>query len=338
MIPNSVTGIGEWAFSDCASLTNVTIPDAVTNIADYAFFDCQSLSTIVIPDGVTSIGLYAFWSCYGLTTIAIPASVTSIGDRIFYDCTSLSEITVDPLNPAYSSLAGVLFDKSRNTLIFCPEGKAGAYTVPNSVTNIGDGAFYDCSGLTGVTLPDGIVRIGDSAFFDCFRMASAAIPQSVTSIGEYAFNDCASLTSVTIPNGVTNIADSAFYYCRSLASVYFVGNAPNPSTDSSVFSGDDKAVVYYLPGTTGWGTTFDGLPTVLWNPQVQTGNASFGVRTNQFGFNITGTSNLVVVVEASTNLVTWTPLATNTLTSGSANYSDPQWTNYPTRFYRLRWP
>ena len=76
---------------------------------------------------------------------------------------------------------------------------------------------------------------------------------------------------------------------------------------------------------------------MLWNPQVQTIGASFGVQTNQFGFTITGSSNLVVVVEACTNLVNpvWVPVGTTTLTGGSSSFSDPQWTNYPARFYRL---
>ena len=95
-----------------------------------------------------------------------------------------------------------------------------------------------------------------------------------------------------------------------------------------------------MPGATGWYTPFGGVPVVLWNPQAQTGDASFGVRTNQFGFTITGNSNLVIVVEASTNPANplWSPLATNTLTGGSCYFSDPQWTNYPARFYRLRSP
>jgi hypothetical protein len=145
--------------------------------------------------------------------------------------------------------------------------------------------------------------------------------------------------------------------CSYLRGVYFSSNAPSPSNDFSIFLGDGDAIAYYLPGTTGWGSTFDGLPTVLWNPQVQTSAASFGVRsnqfgftvaasfgvrTNQFGFIIPASSNLVVVVEASANLAnpTWYPVGTNTLTlaSGSSYFSDPQWTNYPGRFYRLRWP
>jgi len=103
-----------------------------------------------------------------------------------------------------------------------------------------------------------------------------------------------------------------------------------------VFSYDTEATVYYLPGTTGWGPIFDGLPTVLWNPQAK----NLGVRSNQFGFTITGSSNLVIVVEATTNLVNpvWVPVATNTLTGGSSSFSDPQSTNYLRRFYRFTGP
>jgi hypothetical protein len=149
------------------------------------------------------------------------------------------------------------------------------------------------------------------------------------------FNGC-NLTSVTIPNNVTNIGENAFS-CPHLAKVYLKGDAP--VLGSGVFAGS-IATVYRLPATTGWGETFGGRPIVLWNPQIQTGNTSFGVRSNQFGFYITGTNTFVVVVEASTNLVggVWEPLQTNVLTSGSAQFNDPQWTNYPGRFYRLRMP
>jgi hypothetical protein len=105
-----------------------------------------------------------------------------------------------------------------------------------------------------------------------------------------------------------------------------------------VFYGDDNSTVYYLPGTTGWGPTLGGLPTVLWNPQAQTSDIRLGVRTNQLGFTITGAPNIVVVVEASANLADWSPLVQLTLTGGSSCFSDPEWTNYPARFYRLRSP
>jgi hypothetical protein len=105
------------------------------------------------------------------------------------------------------------------------------------------------------------------------------------------------------------------------------------------FTGD-PAIVYYLPGTSGWGVTFAGRPTALWNPQLQSNDASFGVGPNGFGFNVLGTSNIFVVVEACTSASSaiWYPLATNSLTGGSCFFSDPEWRKYPARFYRLRWP
>jgi hypothetical protein len=103
---------------------------------------------------------------------------------------------------------------------------------------------------------------------------------------------------------------------------------------------DDYATVYYLPGTTGWGTTFGGRPTVLWNPQFQTGAPTFGVQNNQFGFTVSGTTNIPIVLEATTALARplWVNLQTCTLTNGSIYFSDPTWTNYPNRFYRIRSP
>jgi hypothetical protein len=116
-------------------------------------------------------------------------------------------------------------------------------------------------------------------------------------------------------------------------------NAPSLG-GSSVFYGDNNTVVYYLPGTTGWSTNFAGRPTELWPAQVQTTDASFGKRTNHFGFTITWANGMTVVVEACTNPAnpTWIPLGTNTLTNGSAYFSDAQRTNYPGRFYRVRSP
>jgi hypothetical protein len=193
-----------------------------------------------------------------------------------------------------------------------------------------------CTSLTNATIGNNVISIAAGAFASCTSLTSIAIPNSATNIGDAAFMHCSSLTSATAGNSVTSIGEMAFYDCTSLTSIYFQGNAPG--ADSSVFDGANYTTVYYLPGTTGWGPFFANRPTVLWNPQVQPG--SFGIRTNQFAFTITGISNLVVVIEASTNLTdaTWSPLATNTLSSGSFYFTEPQWTNYASRFYRLRMP
>jgi hypothetical protein len=106
------------------------------------------------------------------------------------------------------------------------------------------------------------------------------------------------------------------------------------------FEGAINSTIYYLYGTQKWEPTLGGRPTVLWNPQVQTGEGGLGVRDNVFGFTISSYTNLVVVVEACTNIgnAAWCPVSTNTLIQGTSLFSDPQWTNYPARFYRLRMP
>jgi hypothetical protein len=146
------------------------------------------------------------------------------------------------------------------------------------------------------------------------------------------------LTSVTVPGSVTNIGRGAFAGCYSLTSAYFLGNAP--AADSTVFSADPLSA-YYLPGTAGWAefTTNTGVPTALWTlPYPLILNRSFGVLINKFGFTISWATNVPVVVEASTDLSNpaWTSVATNTLSSGTSSFTDPDWTNYPNRFYRLR--
>ena len=167
---------------------------------------------------------------------------------------------------------------------------------------------------------------------------------AVTIIGSGAFANFHSLTTVTFPGSITNLGNGTFAECNNLTGVYFQGNAPSLG-GFDVFFQDPKAVVYYLPRTSGWGRTLSGYPAVPWNPQAQTSDSSFGVQTNQFGFNITGSSNLVIVVEACTNLASpvWSPVSTNTLntylgTNGTSYFSDPQWTTYPWHFYRLRSP
>jgi len=137
-------------------------------------------------------------------------------------------------------------------------------TIPNCVTSIWDFSFYYCTNLIRITIPNSVSSIGASAFGYCTSLTSITIPNSVTTlIG--TFNNCTNLISVTIPDSVTNLIGT-FNNCASLTGVYFKGNAPSiDNSGGGPFTNANKAIVYYLPGTTGWGPTFGGRPTALWD-------------------------------------------------------------------------
>jgi hypothetical protein len=401
-IPGTVGNIGPVAFTACESLTNVTIASGI--IGSGAFSSCSNLANVTIGDGVPIIGDGAFESCPQLTVIRIPASVTNIGPGAFSN-TGLIAISVDATNPVYSSVSGVLFNESQTTLIQYPGGLIEDYSIPQSVTNIEqraftgaslvgvrilgrlgsiqDDMFMNCSNLAKVTIDDGVTNIGVSAFQYCTRLSELTLPDSVTSIGyeafmncialsnltlsanltslgDYAFagcsglgrlvvpdsitnmgfnsfDGCTGLKSLTIGTGIQNLGVYTFASCTNLGSVYFKGNAP--SIDPTVFMFENPTL-YYLPRTTGWSSRIDGLPAVLWNPQIQTSDGSFGVRGNEFGFNIIGTIDIPIAIEICTNLAiqSWAPRQNFTLTNGLSYFSDPQWTNYPDGFYRIRFP
>ena len=162
IIPNSVTSIGNYAFSGCSGLTSVTIPNSVTYIGGWAFLYCSGLTSVTIGNSVTSIGSSAFANCSGLTSVTIPNSVTSIGDYAFYECSGLTSVTI-----------------------------------PNSVTSIGYYAFYRCSGLTSVTIPNSVTSIVEGAFYQCSGLTSITIGSGINFIGKTAFASCPELTDVT---------------------------------------------------------------------------------------------------------------------------------------------
>lgn len=166
VVPDSITSLGIYAFAYCSGLKNATLGNGITSLGDYAFYRCGSLTNITLGNGIDRIGLGAFISCDSLTSVTIPGDVTYIGDGAFRHCQSLKEITVEESNVAYSSLAGMLFNKAQTTLIQCPNGKIGDCVIPASLTGIGDYAFESCPGMTGIYFEGDAPGLGISVFLD----------------------------------------------------------------------------------------------------------------------------------------------------------------------------
>lgn len=239
----------------------VVIPAAidgkpVTVIGDRAFEYNDYPDSATIANNVTNIGDYAFNSCPSLRRVVIGDRVGRIGNSAFYDCPYLTSVTLG-----------------------------------QGATQIGDRAFQGCNRLVNLALGDRIAGIGSWAFWNC-KMTTVYIPASVTDIGAHAFADCGDLYNVTLGAGITNIEEQAFANCLSLSDLYFHGNAP--ALGSYAFEGVYSATTYYLPGTTGWGPTFGGLPTVLWNTPIPAApeglSASKGTYVNKIQLTWTASS------------------------------------------------
>lgn len=285
-IPNSVTSIGNYAFENCSSLNSITIPNSVTTIGNNAFDDCSSLNSITIPNSVTTIGYSAFRGCSGLTSINLPDAVVSIGHSIFYgcsnlttiyigsgltsigsnafqNCNSLTAVNVSVANTAYSSVDGVLFNKTGNTLILCPHAHDGNLTIGINVTTVNTDALNGCTIDTlflnaiscqwlnnnsyGVEMPTiQVLEVGEDVDYLHSRFVFVPGLQYINvhednwnyhsaggmlvSAGGHTVKRCPAARSgaLVMPQVVNRVADSAFFGCTALTSidlnnVHFVG-------------------------------------------------------------------------------------------------------------------
>lgn len=216
-IPNSVIYIDDGTFEYCSALSSVSIGNSVTHIYGGAFYGCTALTSIVLPDAVSFIGEDAFYNCSSLTYVFFGASVETIGTYAFIGCGALETIEVSENNPFYKSMDGVLFDHDAKTLLYYPRGKSEEhYSVPNSVTAIGDNAFIYNTHIASVTLGETITSIGAFAFNACINLTEINLPNSVTTIGNAAFADCEALSSIVLPKYLTEINATVFSNCSSL--------------------------------------------------------------------------------------------------------------------------
>lgn len=330
ILPDGVVTIPVYAFAGCSNLTTIEIPGSVSTIENGAFTRCSNLRAVTLPDSVTTLGEGVFYNCYALAAVKISNSVTNIGNGMFYCCRSLTNVVIPDSVTAIAELA------------FCSNSSMATLTLGRAITSIGDYAFYRCTNLTTLAIPDNVTTIGEAAFLGCKNLTNVTLGDRVATITNRAFYGCNNLKEVTIGRSISVIGDNAFGSCPNLTHVFFKGNAPSLAHPLALFN-DSNATIYYLPGTADWGPTLAGRPTAPWllpNPIILNFGSAFGVQTNRFGFIISWATNVSVVVEACTNLsnLSWEPMHTNTLTSGWSYFTDPDWTNYSGRYYRLRSP
>ena len=228
-IPDSVTKIGNQAFSGCTALKVLRMGSGnshVITIGNSAFANCTSLPYMNIPNSALILGTYCFNNCLSLTNLWLGSGLTAFSpDNAFTNCINLASISIDPNNAHWTSSGGVVFDKSMGRLQICPPGYPGSYNIPNSVITVEPGAFQNCLKLNGVTIPGSVTRIGAAAFQHCSGLTNVSVPGGVAYLGDFAFQQCSSLTSAVISSSGA-LGNSCFQDCSGLTNL-LLGNSIN---------------------------------------------------------------------------------------------------------------
>ena len=247
----TISGTGEvtrggWTAS---SVTSVVIGEGVTSLGSWAFDFCTKLTSVSLPSTLTTIKKGAFSNCFKLKTLTIPASVTSIDSAMFFRSRPTA-VNVDAGNEVYCSVDGVVFSKDMTEIVLYPGDRQDkSYTIPASVTKIGDRAFFGAENLESFVVPDGVVSIGNDAFGGCIAMKHITLGSGVTSIGDAAFN-----TSMQEAEGFDSVLESI---------TVAADNTAYCSVDGVVFSKDNKTLVQYPAGKLGASYTIPSSVTSI---------------------------------------------------------------------------
>ncbi len=273
-IAPSVSTIGDYAFASCTALEAITVPETAVNLGASIFTNCSALAEVELETKATVLPSDMFYNCESLSNVVIPATVTTISNGCF-EGTAISAFQVDAASTYFKVVDGVLYNTDVTEIVAFPPAMSAmtSFTVPNTVTKIGNGLFKGMEQLTTVTFEGGRTAdliIGDEAFSGCYSLVNIELPEGTTEIGEEAFYDCTALYLFTIPSTVKTIGDDAFRYCESIIEVcnkstvaisssygnlgYYAWNLYTPddgqsyltvTDDGYIFFDDTELCVYY---------------------------------------------------------------------------------------------
>ncbi len=278
-VPASVTTIQAQAFRGCPNLTSITVDPANTlfkSVGGALYnndgttliqYPCGLAGAFTVPSGVTTIAAHAFSESPVLTRVTFSDTVTSINNNCAFGATSITDYIVDASNSVYSSLNGVIYNKDQSTLLLAPKGIAGAFIIPNTVTELADGSFGGCEFLTSVTIPDSVLILNGGwstgSFTRCIGLTSVTIPDSVTDLVGPTFYGCTGLTSIHIGSGVASIGNGIIWETTSLVSITVdPANAIITAIDNVIYDKSGTKLIYFPLGRAGAFTVPDGVISI----------------------------------------------------------------------------